>query len=413
MAAMRIPRIAYSVTSQGLVSACNFLLCLALLYFAEARHYVAFLLFMNVVQLLVGLQNALFVSPVGVLVPRMAAAEVARAEKAAYGMAALIALAGLPLIAAYMTQPPRLGAPALAVLVATFLCTILLLQREIARNACLVRSDMPMLVKYDALYFVSALSLAAAAVALHALTFVAAVLAFALPACLTRLSRPQWAPSRSVAPGDAVAAFAPPFWGEVSRVVQWAVPGVVVTWLFSNGYWFVLERTQGTQAVANVGAARLLFTPAGLMIQAWLMQLRPMSVAMVHAGKGPELRRLVLRHSIAGAACIGLLTLAGFALLAWRPDLLPPAMRAEGVGLYVAVWGMYFAVFWFRSGLSTLLLTKAAGFRTVFYANVTVCVVFYLLFFASLGHVPLPASIGMLVLAEILMICLLHRRLHD
>lgn len=413
MAPLRIPRVAYSVTSQGLVSACNLLLSLALLYFSDASHYVAFLLFINLVQLLVGLQNALFVSPVGVLLPRMAATEVARAEKVAYRLAALLALVALPFIVAYFTRAPRLNAPTLAVVLTTFLCTVLLLQREIARNACLVRSDMPMLVKFDALYFVSTLSLAGVAVVLHALTFVVAVTVFALPAFLTRLSRPQWASLHKVAPDKALVAFEPRFWGEVVHVVQWAVPGVVVTWLFSNGYWFILERTQNTQTVADVGAARLLFAPAGLLIQAWLMQLRPLSVAMAHEGRMAELRRKVMRHSAAGAACVALGTIAGFVVLAYCPQILPRSMRAEGVAFYVAVWGIYFAVFWFRSGISMLLLTKVTGFKTVFYANVTVCTVFYGLFFATLNRVPLPMSIGTLVVAEFLMICLLNRCLDD
>ncbi len=413
MKTLRIPRVAYSVTSQGMVSACNFLLCLALLYFADAKDYVEFLLFLNVVQLLTGLQNALFVAPVGVLVPRMLAREIARAEKAAYRLAALVALAGLPFIAFFFTEPPRLIPASVAVVTATFLCTILLLQREIARNACLLRSDMLTLLKFDALYFFLALVLAGLAIALHTLSFIVAVIAFALPACLTRLSRPAWAPSRLVAPGVAVEAFGTSFWGEVTQVVRWSVPGVVITWLFSNGYWFVLEHTQETEAVATMGAARLLFAPVGLLIQGWLMQLRPLSVAMTNAGQGAELRKTVLRQSCFGTAGVGMLTAGGCALLTWFPHLLPRSMRAAGVIDYVVVWGIYFAVFWFRSGMSTLLMARAVGFKTVFHANVIVCLVFYVLFFASLNHVPLSLSLSALIIAELLMLYLLSRRLHD
>lgn len=409
----RIPRVAYSVTSQGLVSACNFLLCLTLLYFAEPKHYVAFLLFINVVQLLTGLQNALFISPVGVLVPRMQPAEVARTEKAAYRVAGLVALAGLPFIAYFFTEPPRLDPAAVTAVTAIFLCTILLLQREIARNACLLRSDMLMLVKFDALYFLLAMVLAGLAVALHQLTFVMAVVAFALPACLTRLSRPQWAASRSVALDAAVTAFAPQFWGEVIQVVRWSVPGVLITWLYSSGYWFVLEHTQETQTVASMGAARLLFAPVGLLIQGWLMQLRPLSVAMANAGQTSELRRIVVRQSSVGAVSVGLIMAVGCALLTWFPQLLPRSMRGAGVINYVLVWGVYFIVFWFRSGISTLLLARAAGFRTVFFANMLVCAAFYVVFFVSLNRVPLPFSLCGLIVAELLMLHLLSKRLHD
>jgi len=413
MAKFRIPRVAYSVTSQGLVSACNFLLCLALLYFSDAKHYVAFLLFMNIVQLLTGLQNALFISPVGVLVPRMAAGEVARAEKAAYRIAGLVALAGLPFIAYFLTQPPRIDPQAVGIAAAAFCGTILLLQREIARNACLVRSDLLMLVKFDTLYFLGAMGLAAAAVAMHQLTFVVAVIAFALPAFMSRFSRPEWPSTRSVTADAAVAAFDPKFWGEVTQVVRWSVPGVVITWLFSNGYWFILERTQDTQTVAVMGAARLLFAPVGLLISGWLMQLRPLSVVMAHDGRMAELRRKVMLHSAGGVACVALITAVGAVLLKFAPQILPKSMRAPGVIDYVFVWGVYFAVFWVRSGVSTLLMTRVAGFKTVFHANVAVCALFYVLFFASLNHVPLPVSLGTLIVAELFMIYLLSKRIHD
>jgi hypothetical protein len=410
---MRIPRVAYSVTSQGLVSACNLLLSLALLYYSEARHYVAFLLFLNVVQLLNGLQNALFVSPVGVLVPRLPAAEVARTERAAYRMTALVALAGLPFIAYFFAQPPRLDPSSVGIVAAIFVATVMLLQREIARNACLLRSDLPVLVKFDFLYFALAMLLAGAAVALHELSFVVAVLAFALPAGLSRLSRPQWPGARDVAPANALTAFGPAFWADVGQVARWSVPGVVVTWLFSNGYWFILERTQDTQTVATLGAARLLFAPVGLFIQGWLMQLRPLSVSMAHRGQMAQLRRIVIRQSAAGAACVMLVAATGYVLVTYYPQVLPRSLHAPGVTDYIFVWAVYFAIFWFRSGVSTLLMTRTTGFKTVFFANLVVCAVFYALFFGSLGRVPLPLSLASLIGAELLMIYLLNKQVYD
>jgi hypothetical protein len=339
--------------------------------------------------------------------------EVARTEKAAYGMAGLVALVGLPFIAYFFTQPPRVNLAAVGVTVAIFAATVLILQREIARNACLLRSDLPVLVKFDMLYFTLAMLLAGAAIAMHQLTFVVAVLAFAVPALLTRFSRPQWPSARTVAAERELTAFGPVFWGDVTQVVRWAVPGVIVTWLFSNGYWFILEHTQDAQTVATIGASRLLFTPIGLLIQGWLMQLRPLSIAMAHDGKMAELRKTVVRQSMLGIGCVLLVTAVGYALVSWCPQVLPRSMRAPGVDRFLFVWGIYFALFWFRSGISTLLLTKASGFKTVFFANLAVCAVFYALFFASLNRVPLPLSLASLIGAELLMIYLLFKRVND
>ena len=407
---MRLPRVAYSVTSQGLVSACNLLLSLALLYYSEARHYVAFLLFLNVVQLLNGLQNALFVSPVGVLVPRLPAAEVARTEKAAYRMTALIALVGLPFIAYFFASAPGFDTTSIGLTILFFVATVMLLQREIARNACLLRSDLAMLVKYDLLYFVMSTMIASAAIALHELDFIVAVLAFAIPATVSRLSRPKWPDARAVAPAAALTAFGPRFWADVGEVARWSVPGVIVTWLFSNGYWFVLERTQGTETIATLGAARLLFTPVGLFIQGWLMQLRPLSVAMAHQGQMAELKRIVLQQSAAGAACVMVIAASAYGLVSWYAYVLPQSMQDPGIKGYILFWAVYFGFFWYRSGLSTLLMTRIGGFRFVFFANVIVCALFYTIFLSTLGHVSLPLSLVSLIIAEIAMICLLLRQ---
>ena len=413
MTTLRFPRAAYSIASQGLVSACNFLLCLALLYFADGKHYVAFLLFINIVQLLTGLQNALYISPVGVLIPRMEPDQVTRSERAAYRLSWLIALVGVPFIAYFLVKEPRTTPTSLGITLAAALGTVLLLQREIARNACLIRSDLAVLVKYDALYFALAMMLTGVAMGWHGLTFVGAVVAYGLPAALSRLSKPKWPAARQVSASVAVKAFNPQFNAEVMQVVRWSVPGVVITWLFSNGYWFILERTQDTTTVANMGAARLLFAPVGLLIQGWLMQLRPLSVVMAHDGRMGELRKNVMRHSAAGALFVGLVTAIGYVLLKYFVQWLPRSMRVAGVVDYVFVWGAYFAVYWFRCGISTLLQAKAVGFRVVFFANVVVCIVFYILFAASLNHVPAPISLAMLIIAELLMILLLSRQLND
>lgn len=402
----------YSIVSQGLVSATNFVMSIALLYFASQHDYVTFLLFTNVFALLSSLQNAIFISPIGVLVPRMADGTIRQAEAVSLRYAFLLTLLGLPFSISFVTQPTdwyQIGMMCLLV----FIALALLLRRDILRNACLVRSDLGELLKYDLICFLMAFTAIGVSVYLHRLSYESALMAFALPALMMYFSRPRYRTGRSVQPETEIVSLGRDFWKQVLATARWAIPGVLVTWLFSNGYWFLLKHFAGNAGVAEMGAARLLFTPVGLMIQGWAMMFRPIAVNMAHAGKLLELRTSVLRQAMFGCFAITGLTILAYGMLLYFPHYLPKSMQAMELPNYTLIWGLYFVIQWFRSGMTIATLTDASGFRFVFKVGLIGCLVFYSILFFGISSAPIYTCLWGLVVTELIATLLLLRRFND
>lgn len=406
---MRLPRSALSITSQGLVSAANFGISLALLYFAPTSDYVTFLLFVNVFALLSSLQNAIFISPIGVLVPRMQDQLVARTEIVTSRFTVALAAIGIPFVLYAVPGKLTLWETAFSVLLYLALL-VLLLRREVSRNASLVRGDLLELLKFDAIYFLAVFTSAVLLVVTERLTFMLAALAFALPAALTLLSAPSWQSERKVSQENQISLLDTSFWKEVTRSARWAIPGVLVTWLFSNGYWFLLKEAAGDAVVAELGATRLLFTPVGLLIQGWVIMFRPVAVSLNHDGKQAQLRREVYRQALFGCIAVTVLTVLAYIVVSKASSYLPASLQSASTQRYVLIWGLYFAIQWFRSGLTVASLTTAVGFRYVFWVGLMGCCIFYLALFFGIRIHPVESCLWGLVTAEVLMAVTLLRR---
>lgn len=405
----RLPRSALSITSQGLVSAANFGISLALLYFAPTPDYVNFLLFVNVFTLLSSLQNAIFISPIGLLVPRMQDQLVVRTEIVTSRFTVSLAAVGIPFVLYAVNGELTLRATAFSVLLYLVLL-VLLLRREVARNASLVRGDLLELLKFDAIYFLAVFTSALLLIVFGRMTFMLAALAFALPAALTLLSAPSWQSERNVREENQIYLLDTSFWKEVARSARWAIPGVLVTWLFSNGYWFLLKESAGDAVVAELGATRLLFTPVGLLIQGWVIMFRPVAVSLNHDGKHAQLRREVYRQALFGCIAVTVLTVLAYFVVSKASSYLPVSLQAESTQRYVFIWGLYFAIQWFRSGLTVASLTTSVGFRYVFWVGLLGCCIFYSMLFFGISFNPVESCLWSLVAAEVLMTMTLLRR---
>lgn len=408
VAMSRLPRSLLSMTSQGLVSACNFVISLALLFFAPTQDYVGFLLFVNAFALLSGLQNAIFISPVGVLIPRMLDPQIREVEILTMRVAVLFALTGAPILLFLIPHSESHANAMIAALLTIAL--VLLLQRDISRNACLVRGDLGELLKFDAFYFITAAAISAIAIKTGAMSFTVGVIAFSLPALMMLSSRPRWKLEHVVFDDLRFKALDRHFWHDVMRNARWAVPGVLVTWLSGNGYWFLLDAVAGSTAVAELGAARLLFTPIGLMIQGWMASFRPVAVNLAHGGKSQVLRQAVRRQVLIGNLAVVMLTLILHAGLSMFPDRIPRSMQSAAVPRFVLLWGAYFAVQWARSGMTMTALATPSGFGTVFKVGLTGCIVFYAVALLGSAWRPVETCLVGLIVAELVMAILLSRK---
>ncbi|TDR77819.1 hypothetical protein [Paludibacterium purpuratum] len=400
----RLPKPALSFLCQGLVSGTGFMASLAVMQQGQRNDYAAFVLIINAYMLLTSLLNALLLQPMATLSSRMAEQVVRRMLGLGVGGGLALGLLGSVLLLGYQAgfhsdAASSLPGPTIA------LCFCLLLYRDVQRAGWLLDGDLANLLRLDGAYFVLASVGLALAVIIGRFGLEGVLLAISLPALIGLRHRVHTA-APSGAPPFAVANRG--FWLEVWHCARWALPGVLVTWLFSNGYWFYLASTQGHKAVAMLAASRLAFTPVGLMIQGWSSYYRPLFARLENAGALGEKADIIRRQNAMAMVLVlvyaSLLCLAGGV----APRYLPTYLRGTVWLQYVWAWAGYFAVQWLRTVRMTARLANAAGFRLVFRSGVVGCLVFYLLLLPSpwLLDSPLICPLGLIVAEAAIYFCL-------
>jgi len=371
----RMPRPVLSFACQGMVSGISFIASFLLLHYADKGEYTTFVLFINAYALLASLQNALWLQPLVTLSGKMSRQAKSLAIRFGIWLSLVIAILGGILFSLY--QHFTLATSFLSLSGLVFLFSFMfLLVRDSNRSAWLMLGKLPGLFLHDFAYLLAFIAIAGAAWLEHSLSMVLIVLAMSLPGLMSMLARPA-VEEESV--GTGIDALDRQFALAVWSCARWALPGVLVTWLFSNGYWFYLDSVEGKTMVATLAATRLFFTPIGLMIQGWAAYYRPVFSRLEHQEAQAEKRRLIRSQ---GWTCS--LLVSGFVLillaLLWYPKILPAYLPPALFAQLVLAWGMYFLVQWLRNIFSTALLADAAGYRVVFKAGLAGGVLFYLLF---------------------------------
>ena len=406
----RVPKPMLSFLCQGLVSGVSFMASLAILHFGKRDDYTAYVLVINAYMLLSSIMNALLLQPLVTLSGKMSASAIRQALIG--GSVASLALgvagaAGLLVYGLGLDAGSRMSLPWLVV--AGFFC--LLLFRDVQRAGWLLDSDLLNLLKLDGVYFTLALAGLVWAVHIRRLGLDAVLCAIALPALFGLLHRVRCARRDGQA---QITSAGKAFRKEIWRCARWALPGVLVTWLFSNGYWFYLDSTQGKLAVATLAATRLAYTPIGLMVQGWSGYFRPVFSRLEHVGAHAEKQAVIRQQNWICMAVVvlyaALLTLLGSLM----PRYLPTYIRG-GIWLqYIWAWCGYFALQWVRTIRLTSRLANPAGFRVAFNAGVVGCLVFYLLLLLpSLWgkHSPMVCPL-FLIVAEMVIFCSLREKAH-
>lgn len=402
----RLPRPLLSFACQGLISGISFIASFLLLHYADRADYTTFVLFINGYALLASLQNALWLQPLVTLSGRMGSIALSAAIRYGVLVSAVIAVTGGLLFVLY--QYVSLGRSMWSWFSLLFLCSfVLLLVRDANRSAWLMLGKLPGLFLHDLAYLLAFMLIAGSAWLGHSLSMMLIVLAMALPGLLSLFTSPgveQQPGARDIARLDR------PFFAAIWSCARWALPGVLVTWLFSNGYWFYLDTVQGKTMVASLAATRLFFTPVGLMIQGWAGYYRPMFSRLEHQREHAQKLRLVRRQAGVCSAVVVLFTLSLLLALFCYPRMLPSYLEPAMFVNLVLAWGGYFLVQWLRNILSTALLADAAGYRIVFKAGLAGAVLFYL-FFIPAGWISSQLVICplLLMLAEIFILAGLWR----
>ncbi|SMC23039.1 hypothetical protein SAMN02745857_01524 [Andreprevotia lacus DSM 23236] len=391
----RVPRPLLSFVCQGLVSGVSFLSSLAVLHWAGRDDYSAYVLFVNAYVLLSSIQNAVLLSPLVTLSGRMSV--LAREQAVAWGirLALLLALPGGLALMAYWHWQAQTAMPGWLWLAvpASF---ALLLFRDLRRAIWLLLGDLLALLRLDSAYFLLSTLILLLAYAWHGMSLGLAIAAVGLPGLWALLARPRFAEHVQ---DPEFATLDRAFRQELWACARWALPGIAVTWLFSNGYWFYLDAVQGKAAVALLAATRLFYTPVGLMIQGWAGYYRPVFARMEQAGQQGEKWRLVWQQLIWAAALVTLFA-AVLALASWwLPRLVPHFIAPRLWQMSVALWAAYFIIQWGRTVIATALLANPVGYRVVFQGGLAGCVLFYVLFLpiAAFTAQPLYCPLALIV----------------
>lgn len=129
-------------------------------------------------------------------------------------------------------------------------------------------------------------------------------------------------------------------WAAVWPLARYALPGTVITWVFTYTFPYIASTVVGTAAAANLAATKLLVMPVGILSIAMTNLLQPKMAGWIAAGQLSQVMRT------AGWVALGAtgLALAYLLLLFAGYGLIETWVLGEdyaGLGQITLVWGIY------------------------------------------------------------------------
>ncbi len=289
------------VIDQAVLSATNFAVGLLLLRRTDDADYGLFVLATTSLALLVGAQGAAVSGPMSVLAPKRTEAE---KLVMASSLVRLLLLFWLPVAALGALvfgfgERLGLGGAAASVGLAGAVAAVGVLMREAIRVLWMLYSLPRQLLGFDLLFAVVYLG---AALVLSAGFRPAApyvVLGLGAASAMAALLAWRHFARRIGWRADAIGASFRDAW----RLGRWALAGSVITWMHSQGFYYVVTALRGVEAVSALAAARLLLMPVNLMITGVAQLLLPMGSRWLHEqGPGRLLRNLAILSTAVTAA---------------------------------------------------------------------------------------------------------------
>lgn len=351
---MRIRPGVASALDQAWLSILNLAISFAFIRFASKEDYGTYLLLMTPLYLMMGIQNALILSPIATVLPSARAEEKDTVYNTAIAATVLFCTLGTLFggiaLGGYWTTVRGEFAPALAVGFALAIGGVC--AREATRTLFYTRGQAQSALMADVIYGTGLLLATGLLSYLSQLTPAYALLAMGLAALwpylfrLTQTIRLRW--DRAVLQQ---------FWA----CGRWALVGVVVTWVNLSAYPLIVGLTLNTAAVADINVARLFLMPVGLCIAAWSNLYRPRISAWASEGRLGEIKQLTLRSILTGLAALTALAVFVAVLYPFAEKLLGPSYR--GLLPLVMLWCVFFALNLTRSFFMATLMTKAQGYK--------------------------------------------------
>ena len=345
---------------QALLSGSSFLVAASFVAFGQKTSYSWYTLATTGLLLFSSLQNATVSTPLLTLGPRLTGAKRARLTRLLWVYQFFCSL-GLGVLGGIglLWWSGRLGAPLLALSICLCIAVTGAWAREMRRSIALLDGNAKEVLVGDAVMVALSLAgfaggwlLAGEPRAEHAL------LSGGIAGLVTSLGRRPGAPPAEAPPPDRELIH------EIAEQARWTVPSVVVSWIQSNVYPFVVSGLISVAAVADLAATRLTIMPAMLITAAWARYRLP-HVGGVLAAGGPATAKREALGLARLLVPVGILNCMVIASLRWSglSDLLPKHYR--GATDLLVWWGAYVVVSALRTSLSTCAQAKT-DFRELF-----------------------------------------------
>ena len=353
-----------AVADQAWLSALNFLIGIAFIRYAPKEDYAVYLQLFAVLLLGMSIQAALYLGPLLTLAPkRDAAGEATLVHHLGFLQgcsAAFVALLSIPALLATgsVLNLPLLGLNA-ALLFAIWMYAAW--KREYRRELGFLAQRPDRTAMLDGAFGL-VLLLALAWLASQGSLSLITTLGMLAVANLISLLMPQQdsGPAQPDLSAEARRQAIRDAW----PLARWALPGVLVTWVYTHSYLYISAAMLGTQATADLGAARLLLMPVGILLIGWGNVFLP----RVSRQLGNQESARGIRAAMLAAVATTPVTLLFLGLLWLCFPLIQTYLLGEQYsdlhGLII-VWAAYFCLRGFS--LNAAILLQAAGeFRRMF-----------------------------------------------
>lgn len=344
---------------QALLSALNLAIALAFIRTASKAEYAEYALATTLLLLLQSGQNALVNSPLATLAPAAQPDKRLSVDAAGWRLQRLLSgavlvagsvLVGLAWVMTHLSWAALLAGSTVAALG--------LMNREYRRAQCFLRHDPWAALRADAAFTVLALAGLGALLTAKELSAAAALAVIGFAGILAGLGGAR---RPAAQPQQAMDEASREIWG----CARWALPSVVNSWLYANGYLFLVERLMSKDAVADLSVSRLLLMPLSLLVVGWASAFRPRASQWLANGRIEQLHTAAMR-SACGFVAAGLTY--GAALFLTMPLLQSHVLGDKYVNaaLLAAPWLLFVVIGMVRSVGMTSMLASPAAFRPLF-----------------------------------------------
>lgn len=343
-----------AVADQAWLSLISFAIAFAFILGAEKVEYGHYILLTTPLLLVQSIQNALVNSPLATILPAADPAAHLRLKHTAIsihvflgGAAALIGAIGL------FVYGQIFGLDTDSLLIGGFSLAIMgTISREAQRSFAYASRDGARALFADIVYGVLLLAALVAAIAGEILTSAVVLAATGCAGLAPLFIRMGAFLGFRIDSGSAQQ-----FWS----CGRWALPSVLATWIALNSYPYFASTHLGVAAVAEIGAARLLLMPIGLVTTAWGNWYRPRISRWFAEGDIRSIKR-VTKTSL-GIGTLAMLFIAFFLFVAYpmAEPLLGP--QYQGLQSLVLIWLIYFALALARNIFMATLMVDVNGYR--------------------------------------------------